>query len=155
MCVATSPLDTNKPQLVWRNYDQIPPNSTSTSHSDSSAISTISAHPSQVQLSHHQQGDSNSESSTSPISEIVISPDAGANGINRQFTSSGSEATSGIITALNVPSPSVQQTQNLMATTGSIVIKTEDNDDSPMREVDGLVPEIDTTKFVFSKDSRF
>ena len=85
----------------------------------------------------------------------MISPDAGANGINRQFTSSGSEATSGIITALNVPSPSMQQTQNLMATTGSIVIKTEDNDDSPMREVESLVPEIDTTTFVFSKGARF
>ena len=104
------------------------------------AISTISVQhqqqqPSQVQQQH--QGDSNSEASTSPLNASNIASD-GINGVSnninsQHYMSSATEATSEIMTALNNTSPSMQQTQ--IMPTGSIIIKTEDSDDSPMGEV--------------------
>ena len=89
-----------------------------------------------MQVQQHQ-GDSHSEASTSPLNASNIASDGNngvSNNINGQhYMSAATEATSEIMAALNNTSPSMQHTQ--IMPTGSIIIKTEDSEDSPMGEV--------------------
>ena len=133
--MSTEGLQENKPELGWSSYDPMPPHAT-TRRAANSAISSISVQqsPSLVQQNH---GDSNSEASTSPINVSNGSTDGrqhiASDNINQHYISGTSETTNEIMTALNERSSSMQHTQVFQ--TGSIIIKTEEKDDSSIGEV--------------------
>ena len=111
----------------------------------------ISVQQSQLQQP-HQVGDSNSEASTSPLNASNVPSDGGGNnGVSNNLGSqhyltggSGTENTNEMMTTLNEPpsASSMQQLNSQVIPTGSIIIKTEESDDSPIGEVTTSVMDI-------------
>ena len=144
VCVTTSGLQDNKPESVWRDYDQMPPNSSAVRVAGGNN-GAISVQQSQLQQP-HQVGDSNSEASTSPLNASNVASDGGgSNGISNNLGSqnyltnggSATENTNEMMTTLNEPpsASTMQQLNSQVIPTGSIIIKTEERDDSPIGEV--------------------
>ena len=156
VCVSTSGLQDNKPESVWRDYDQMPPNS-SALRITAGNNGAISVQQSQLQQT-HQVGDNNSEASTSPLNATNVASDGGGNnGISnnigsQHYLTGGSENTNEMMTTLNEPpsASAMQQLNTQVIPTGSIIIKTEESDDSPIGEV-MLASMSDTLLFLFSK----
>ena len=102
----------------------------------------ISVQQSQLQQT-HQVGDNNSEASTSPLNATNVASDGGGNnGISnnigsQHYLTGGSDNTNEMMTTLNEPpsASAMQQLNTQVIPTGSIIIKTEESDDSPIGEV--------------------
>ena len=102
----------------------------------------ISVQQSQLQQT-HQVGDNNSEASTSPLNVSTATSDGGGNnGMSnnlgsQHYLTGGPENTNEMMTTLNEPpsASAMQQLNTQVIPTGSIIIKTEENDDSPIGEV--------------------
>ena len=111
----------------------------------------ISVQQSQLQPT-HQVGDNNSEASTSPLNASTVGSDGGGNnGISNNLGSQHyltvgqtTDNTNEMMTTLNEPpsASAMQQLNTQVIPTGSIIIKTEDNDDSPIGEF--LIPDSST-----------